>query len=266
MNSQVRLARLNIVDFIGVLLPGLVWTVLLLTANEMYKVAESGENVTPLTVVAGLTLEGETAQIDRGAAFYAGLFIVSLILGYLIKALSSKPAEYLAFPPYWPRMVLSWKIGKWASFPQVWLEKVGGELNSIDVFPYTRQHQDHDYFKTIEKLFSCHLGHSWSELPGYQPFEGCKQLVKLYVPSLWIEIEQREGQVRMLASLFLASCFSLALSILAWSPAWVFLSALATVLLAGTFRMRRHREVEDVYVSTVIAQRQIQKGLAGEND
>ena len=107
MNSQVGLARLNIVDFIGVLLPGLVWTVLLLTANEMYRVAGSGENVTPLTVVAGLTLEGETAQIDRGAAFYTGLFVVSLILGYLIKALSSNPAEYLAFPPYWPRKVLS---------------------------------------------------------------------------------------------------------------------------------------------------------------
>jgi hypothetical protein len=109
------------------------------------------------------------------------------------------------------------------------------------------------------------LGHDWGQLPGYQPFESCKRLLSVYSPALWEEAQQREAQIRFLVSLSLASLYSTVLSTVALfaaafegrgaasAGAWLVASAVISVLLSTTLWARRHREVEDVYLSTLIA-------------
>lgn len=243
MTPTISPPRLTIVDFMGVFLPGIVWAILLLTFREM--ILFPNLEISPLTVVSNLTTKSDMSEEPMGAVFYTGLFIGSLILGYIIKALSSKPAEYLSYPPYW-------------------FQFVRRRLSMEDVFPYTAKYKDTQYFQAIEKLIRDKLGYDWRVLPGYQPFETCKHLLKLHVPVLWVEVEQREAQVRMVASLFLALCFSFILSIIEYSWIWGAISLIGLVVLAHTFRNRRHREVEDVYVSTVVAKRVIEYGFRGE--
>jgi hypothetical protein len=69
-------------------------------------------------------------------------------------------------------------------------------------------------FNAVNALFTKVLRTDWDDLPGYQPFEACKELVKLHVPQVLEEVQGREAQVRMLGSLFLASWFSLMLSLI----------------------------------------------------
>ncbi len=98
------------------------------------------------------------------------------------------------------------------------------------------------------------------DLPIYQPFESCKRFLKLHAPTLWEEVQYREGQVRLLSSLFLASIFNFILAI--WNCLlientshnciWLIMSVLIMLYLGYIFRLRRLREVQDVYLSTFI--------------
>lgn len=98
------------------------------------------------------------------------------------------------------------------------------------------------------------------DLPIYQPFESCKRFLKLHAPTLWEEVQYREGQVRLLSSLFLASIFNFILAM--WNylviqnsshnSIWLIISVFIMLYLAYIFRLRRLREVQDVYLSTFI--------------
>ncbi len=146
-------------------------------------------------------------------------------------------------------------------------------------FPYGYKFHNKPYFKAIRDFVLSKTGHNWGDIfspSSYQPFETCKRLIKLYTPVLSEEAERREAQIRMLASLLLASVFNFLLALTAllssmdiiffknYFPAylekpssevlfpWLITSIFILYILGVTFRMRRYREVEDVYLCTLI--------------
>jgi hypothetical protein len=203
-----------------------------MTAHRMI----TDPNVDPVVILRELT----SNSASREPAFYVALFLSSLLVGYLIKAISSKIIEVLSYP----------------------LAVFSKQSRHKHWFPYTDYMQQTypKLFDEVTALFTTVLRTDWHDLPGYQPFEACKQLVKLHVPQFLEEVQEREAQVRMVGSLFLASCVSLVLS-LRPGGYWLLISLVTTVSLRALFRRRRHREVSDIYMITVIARQMISAGI-----
>jgi hypothetical protein len=252
MTPRISPLRLSIVDFLGVFLPGSVWAILMITSLEVFGWSEFTNDSTPLSATRRLlgVSQAPPAGPPFGLPFYTGLALFSLLMGYLVKAFSARPAEWIAFRI---ELLRSKKFREDCK-----------ERKDDYRFPYAAKHRDKRYFTSIEKIVKDRLGYDWRELPGYQPFESCKRLLRVYAPALWEEAQQREAQVRFLVSFSLAALYSTALSLVsltldiikrrdtADSLWWSCISALVSVLLSTTLWTRRHREVEDVYLSTLI--------------
>ncbi len=149
----------------------------------------SQTEITPVSLISQLLGDGgeATGHSNPGAAFFSALGLLALLIGYLVKAISSTPVEYLAHPP------------------NLWNKFIFQRLSRDELFPYTARHRDHSYFSIVQALVARAAEHYKPDLPGYQPFEAIKRLLKLRAPAMWEEAEQKEAQVRLLASLFLVS-------------------------------------------------------------
>lgn len=252
MTSQLSPLRLSIVDFLGVFLPGAVWALLMITTLEVLGWTELSSDSTPFSTVRRLLGVSEVpTALEYGLPFYVGLALFALLLGYLVEAFSARPAEWIAFCL---KRVFS------AEF------RLACRTNKAEFrFPYNAIYRDEPYFISLSKIVKRRLGHEYAQLPGYEPFESCKRLLRVYAPALWEEAQQREAQIRFLVSLSLASLYSTIISIgalmaavvkgrgAAEALAWFVVSALVSVFLSLTLWTRRHREVEDIYLSTLIA-------------
>ncbi|MES1244237.1 MAG: hypothetical protein ABUT39_21710 [Acidobacteriota bacterium] len=262
MTPRLSPLRLSIVDFLGVFLPGSVWAILMITTLEVFGWSELTGDSTPLSAARRLlgVSQAPPAGPSFGLPFYTGLALFSLLMGYLVKAFSARPAEWIAF-----RIEL---------LRSKELREACKERKDDYRFPYAAKHQDKPYFTAIEKIIKSRLGYDWEELPGYQPFESCKRLLRVYAPALWEEAQQREAQVRFLVSFSLAALYSTALSFVSLAKDairgrgaadsfwWLCISALVSVLLSTTLWTRRHREVEDVYLSILIVNNLPASGMA----
>ncbi|MCG3121406.1 MAG: hypothetical protein ALAOOOJD_04484 [bacterium] len=267
MQTESSPVRLTIVDFMGVFLPGLIWVILLLTMAEVLSPSGWVDDPNPKNItyaLGGLHRAAFTAA-PLGTFAYVGLALFALLAGYLMKAIPSRIAEVSSFAIgvifFFPKSIMG--FNKISALP--------GSYKLKDyLFPYPAIHQKREYFKVLEAFVESEVHQPWTDLRGYQPFSICKRLLKIYVPKLWEEIQHREAQVRMLDSLLLAALFSFVLSliklVLDWhvsrlffsfrtNMAWLMISIMATVVMAAIYRLRRHREVEDVYHYTLIASR-----------
>lgn len=271
MTPRISPLRLSIVDFLGVFLPGAVWALLMITTLEVFNLTEFTSDSTPLSTARRLlgVSQAPPAGINFGLPFYTGLALFSLLLGYLVKAVSARPADWIAFNLHY---VFS------PEFRHACKKKKDDYR-----FPYSARYRDEHYFKSLGEIINRRLGHDWegekgNKLPGHQPFESCKRLLRVYAPALWEEAQQREAQIRFLVSLSLASLYSVALSLWALGQAlwtgqklgsavvWVCASVATSIFLSNTLWTRRHREVEDVYLSTLIADRLPASTLNDGND
>ncbi|MDJ0662046.1 MAG: hypothetical protein QNJ42_21545 [Crocosphaera sp.] len=268
--------KLTIVDFLGVFLPGTIWIVLfatlrdtiILTYHHFGYILVKCPNQYPNPINKGLDIL--TLDNDRyGPIFYLGLALVAVILGYLNMALSTEFTEWISHLDLWIKFLFK------------------GKKYRQNVFPYQNQFKNKTYFKFINNYMVNRFNtfgfegnmikeiiyndkknttnekpkdFSELDLPIYQPFESCKRFLKLHAPTLWEEVQYREGQVRLLSSLFLASIFNFILAM--WNylviqnsshnSIWLIISVFIMLYLAYIFRLRRLREVQDVYLSTFI--------------
>lgn len=269
MTPRISPLRLSIVDFLGVFLPGSVWALLMITTLEVFGLTEFTSESTPLSTIRRLLgiSNAPPTGLNFGLPFYTGLALFSLLLGYLVKAVSARPADWFAFYLHY-------------AFLPKFRRACKSEKDEYR-FPYSAKYRSEPYFATLGDIIKRRLGHVWEgekgqELPGHQPFESCKRLLRVYAPALWEEAQQREAQIRFLVSLSLASLYSSALSLWALGQAiwnersvvgaliWVLASSAISVLLSSTLWTRRHREVEDVYLSTLIADKL--PAVAGSDD
>ncbi len=247
--------KLTIVDFLGVFIPGSVWVVLFWTFSHLIT-ANSNPNSCPNplnTAIEFLSL----SDAKYGFKLYLVLGLAAIILGYLNMSLSTQWTDFLARPYLWN--LKDKNKYKDAVFP--YNEEFLDKPYLDDIFYYlsiqlnTKNNLNIEYFR--DKIL---------DLPTYQPFETCKKILKLHAPTLWEEVQYREAQVRLLSSLFLASIFNFLLSVsyfvfIGTCPDMIrnflilILSLLIMVYLATVFRLRRLREVQDVYLCTFIVLR-----------
>ena len=98
MKPLISPIRLTIVDFMGSLLPGIVWSILVLTCLQMIGVLELTEKSNPLDITLFLVGLKNKANLNviPGSVFYCFFIIFSLLFGYVMKALALTPAEILA--------------------------------------------------------------------------------------------------------------------------------------------------------------------------
>lgn len=268
MLKQFESVRLTVVDFLGVFLPGGVWTILFLTAEKMMN-----ESQYLVTLVTPVSVALSYAK-GYDAAFYVGISMASLLFGYINMALSTKPAQFIS--NFFPSIFI-YSAQKGCDLTQK--KKTLKQIFEDNKFPYNDEFHNKKYFETIKNFVLSKTRHQWEDIfspSSYQPFETCKRLLRLYAPVLSEETERREAQVRMLASLLLAAVFNFLLALTAmlssmhiiffkdYFPAyierptseilfpWLITSIFITYLISVTFRMRRYREVEDVYLCTLI--------------
>ncbi|MCZ8190122.1 MAG: hypothetical protein O9326_10405 [Microcystis sp. LE19-338.1B] len=89
--------RLTIIDFLGVFLPGMVWSILFFTLREMVSPQWNIKPTDPLKVAFFIaTLPKELSGHEYGAPFYVGLALLSILIGYFNMALSTYPAEWIS--------------------------------------------------------------------------------------------------------------------------------------------------------------------------
>lgn len=250
--------KLTIVDFLGVFLPGIVWTILVLTLWGMLSYPHGVPPITnspttftvnPLTVTWFLSTGKNSFLFNNkgeefSLAFYLSLTFISVLFGYLNMAFSTIPAECIAS--------FLCKINPFRKKPKI-----------NDLFPYNEYFKKRSYYKKLVAILVSELELSYaqiSELPTtYHPFETCKRILKIRQFPLWEDAQYREAQVRMIGSLLLASLVNLGLAIVQLltvrqnvNLTWLIVSLIIIFILAFTFRYRRFREVEDVYISTLL--------------
>lgn len=174
-------------------------------------------------------------------------------------------------------MALSTSPAEWTSFHVARLiRRMDSQKNRpiYFLFPYKNYYEkkQKSLYSSIKEIVNSELQigkdsatFKIEELASYQPFETCKRLLKIRQPALWEEAQYREAQVRMLASLFLASLFNLVLAVfnlvlavtIREKLSWLLISLFITFIVGHTFRNRRFREVEDVYISTLLVRNSV---------
>lgn len=245
MNPDFSHVRVTVVDLMGVFLPGTIWALLLVTLDEVVKVPASRN--TPVDIT--LYLFTEVAP-KVGVGFYVVGAIIALIVGYVAKYVAIRLAEPISTVLDAPIARLSGRLKRETKLTC---------KASDHRFPYDVLHRRTDYYGVLAGILEFRLGIPRTSIPTGQFFGTCKRLLKLHAPALWEEAEQREADVRMLASLVLAGLFSLSLAVLqailggAVSYAWLSTSIASSLFLCFAYRARRRREVESVYFATLAA-------------
>jgi hypothetical protein len=249
MSADLSHVRLTLIDFMGVFLPGTVWTLLLVLLGG---VLSASTPLDPIVVIVSLFA---TLAPSMGVGFYVIGFVATLIAGYVAKAFAIWPSERLIRWFDWRRARLADKNKDKDKDKDK--EK---ELRFADYrFPYDAIHKEKLYYKEVEELAVSRLGIERQSISSGQIFSAGKRLLKLHAPAVWEEVEHREAEVRMLASLFLASLFGFALPLLEGilqkdlNVAWAVSAFVASFLLCLAFRTRRRREVVSLYFAVLAA-------------
>ena len=262
METKFRPVPVTILDFLGILLPGFVWLILLATTFEVISSQDDNRAVSPIT-----TWEKMTSFVKGSDTWFApfSLVVISLLIGYLIKpwamVVGGALSKYL------------FKIGRYRKFPVKQMK-----------FPYPAIHGDKVYYKEVSKLLKERLGCAPEELFGSATFAVAKRYLRLTAPTLWEESERMEAEVRMSGAMFLAALYSVVLSgsVLIFqydflqAPdrkatwLWLALSVVAALVLGQSVNMLRVREVGYTYTNALVALNFVplkgQKGHAAGGD
>jgi len=254
--SVIREFHITIVDFVGALMPGIVWFVLLATALSL---AKAGGN--PLDTAKGVV---NARWIDHGTktegefyvavgAFYIAVGLASVLLGWVIKATGILWADRLCAGVLWIwDCVRHWKNPRkhWADY-------------QIYRFPYSEliKIENGDALRAAQAFANDHVPATCTKAPLDQPFLSCKLVLRHSDALFSQEAERAEAQVSLLGSLFLASVFSFVLAIYAlwptgaWDWRWIVGSTLAAVYFGYSFHTDRRAEVNRTYLMTLLLEK-----------
>ena len=256
MESKFRSLPLSIIDFVGVIIPGFAWLVLIITANAMLSLSHD-----PATPVTAWTTMSDAVQGANGWIGGLMLAICAIVIGYVAKPKAMHLASQV------PIQIVATEEGH--RLPR----------HGVIQFPFTPQHETKPYFKAVEALTFDLVGCVHTDLHGPQPFAIMKRLLRLVAPSLWEELEHREAEVRLLGSLFLASVFSGGLAVIEIlrelaivhgvaraAIMWLVASIVLAILIGDGFGHLRRREVEYTYLHTLLAVNAKRRGLLARRE
>lgn len=250
MEPRFRSIPLTIIDFLAILLPGVVWLFLLVATWQFL----ADDEIAPHRVMRA----GEAGQ-PLGLTVVAAL-VASALLGYALKPVALGGARFLTRRVLRARRRLPFDRSRHRDW----------------TFPFTADHESEPYFVLLCDALQRMLGCDVRSLPRYGPFTVTKRFLRQASPPLWEEAERSEAEVRMLGMLVLTAFYSLALATAVFVfrgfdtayLGWVGLSAVAFYLLVTGFDRAQRNEVYYMYINGLIALRvkppAAGSGLAGE--
>jgi hypothetical protein len=226
-----RPIAVSIVDFLGCFLPGCVWLVVIYGYDLMlrYHAGFQSSFFSPmLRILSGSDLMATPISIE--AAYYVVLILLAGLLGFAVKPIVMRTAE-------------------WCSRPESWFVKEGGQRR----FPYRKKYVNQPYFNSIIEAVRQRTGCDPTKLPGsYEPFSACKRILKQSNSALWEESEHTEAEARMLGSVFLAVVLSVVPVIVCLPCRWLLVWSPITFWLGYGFRRSRQREIDYCYLNFLI--------------
>ncbi len=245
METKFRSLPLTILDFLGVLIPGFLWLML---------VAETWDALTKGVVgIAGLPEEfqklSRLAMVGGSWLGPIAIFFTALTVGYSIKPVAMRISNSLAMPLF----LLA-------------RERHGFRWRHMS-FPYREYFKDTPVYVKTRQVLEDVTRLNPEKFPRAATFSAAKRYVHALAPILWEESERLEAEVRMLGALFLAAAYSallhglLSLAGLRQGPAWALFSLLAACLLALGFDITRLREVAYTYINVVLVAGMQDKGI-----
>src|SRR5215211_4311384 len=179
-------------DFLGVLVPGFLWAMLMAKTYE----ALSDPNAR-LSGVSGVWEQINTlAPVDKSWLGPLMVIFAALVAGYSLKPLAMPIAGVICRPVF-------------AFLPSVHKRRVKWWKMS---FPFRPYFDKQAYYPKICSILESATGiDEVDQLPGSTPFAAAKRFLRAAAPPLWEESERMEAEVRMAGVLFLAAAYSLLL-------------------------------------------------------
>jgi hypothetical protein len=246
MEPKFRPIPITILDLLAILLPGFAWLILLCATLQ---IALHGQ--IPIINSRSAAWDRLAGVAMQSSSWVAGAILISLslMLGYTLKPVAMRIAGYLAKGTFW------------------FEHDIRDSPDCKRLFPFTGMYPQTE--QKVSILLERKLGCAPATLPGHQPFASAKRFLRLGAPTLWEESERMEAEVRMTGVLFLAACYSVALSggtlalqlLNVWVSSdnklgtlcWFVASLLAAFVLSQGFNHLRVREVGYTYVNLLIA-------------
>jgi len=239
LETKFRPIPITILDFLGVLVPGFLWLILIVKFYNIF--------TDPAARLSGVV--DAWARINRlassGSTWLGPLSVIfaALVVGYALKPLAMTVAGILCRPLF----------GLSSQVRGVPWHKV--------VFPFNAIYENREYYKKVCEILSATTGViAATQLPGTAPFVAAKRYLRATAPTLWEESERMEAEVRMTGALFLGAVFSVLLNVIlavsgySGGIVWASLSFLAALALAFGFNILRLREVSYTYLNLLLAE------------
>jgi len=279
MEPNVRSLPITIIDFLAILIPGFVWFILLITTFRVIHVYD----VSPVAIY--IELLNFVKMFDIWTPLLM-ILLSSLLIGNILKPMAMETAERILRLRLFEIMLtpfLKWyvdyeRLNKLEKkllklrFPfdefyegMPYYEEVKIILKD-EVYSASKSRKKHSSSSELEKKNS--LNPDLMEFAGVKLFSAAKRYIRFISPTLWEESERMEAEVRMTGVLFLASVYSLLLSLLTgiiyifnrgvlsdWIGGlfWFVVSVIAMIILAVGWTHLRHNEVSYTYMNVLIA-------------
>jgi hypothetical protein len=259
MKTEFSPIHVTTIDFFAALIPGMLWLVVMSILLESLGIVRWVFDGTTNFLLIGqyhpIPIKGSQAGLLVSTVF----LVLSFVIGDVVKTFCTKPAEFItALHIHIPIIVCR-------------IFKKPYKKYSEYRFPYPAIHSTKPYYSQIQNLVgSLCPPIKESELPRSQPFSTCKRLLRLYVPTLWEDVERLEASTRMVASIFDASIFGVFTALImifrdkyhtidGMTLLLIFL--LSTILLSIVYWRRRHSEVDYVYLNTIVSFSLLKRGI-----
>lgn len=276
MKVPLQPISMSTTDFLAVLIPGFLWTYLLIStllvatsSDSLRKTANSGAPKLDKSPIVATWSVIDTELSRPGRSWIANLFtiLLPLIVGSTFKAISMRAAQASSKPFAW------FKLRKHRNLRNKALE-FPFRAYFMDTCSWLQEQADDIYrelltHKSLGKRRFLHGDIGDYNLPGNPPFGGLKRYIQLTAPALGNQSQKMEAEVRLYGSLYLISLYSISLGIASlalyrWEePAlyvniiWLSFSVAGALLLGEGFIKIRLREVGYTYVNAILVYRHL---------
>ena len=286
MGPIFRSINVTVVDFLGIFVPGVAWTVVLSEIFLVFSSILSRDFCNKRNIILKSTVEVIQAQSPPTPVQIFTFVTFSIILGYALKVIELLYVERIAafMAMFYNRFLF---IDDKFKLPNDTTSQEPEFHKKIFLrFPYNKYYKHMSYFSQVKTLVGRVTSYDpdklddpnepeYNKLPGTQPFASCKRLLRLYCPNLWDEVITYEAQVRLMGSTLSAAAgfliytiiyialYKLQCNIFRSTDVLILISSFISCLfLAYGFRKIRRVEVKYMYLKIVIAKKFILRQIA----
>ena len=244
LETKFRPIPITILDFLGILVPGFLWLVLMVMTYD------AATALKPHSIVGAWK---ELEMVTSSGSGWMGplsIIIAALMIGFSVKPLAMPLAGLISRPLF--RIMPETRKAPWRKM----------------TFPFQCHFKSTSYYHKACSILSSLTGMpSAEEFPRTGPFAGAKRYLRAAAPALWEESERMEAEVRMAGSLLLAALYSVLLNLvlrfkgLQSGGIWAIFSLIFALVLCFGFNRLRLREVSYTYLNVLLTAGLQSRGL-----